>query len=810
LTSAVYIGVFAYGESRFNLTFDPCFANIDSLCPMNASVPISANGIIPIAPADVANIPPIALSIPDFEGQAILRVFANSTQSQIGCFSAVISNGSTFSHPKAIGSILGGMALIAFASSVAVAVYGSEVADTRKHYAHSMSVFVVFAVFHHIYFTGALSLNWPSVLVAFWSNYAWSAGMIYSESMQNSINKFIGNNGGNISMVGSAPSGQNNPGLGGGFSIAQIYKRAVDATVDTKLHAMTGLLRRDTASDNVSQFSWYGSPVLPGLPLPGNYSGFAGTLAPERISASNAFLTGFIWFLILLLIVSFMMILLKGCLEGLEKIGQLRTDRLNRFRQHWLRFVGAILLRACLIAFFMMSFLAMFQFTLGGSAGVVAIAAIVFVLFLLGLSGMSAYALYYRLRLTRTSKVEGKEKYGPLSVLFSRFDSSTSDPERTFGVESKEKHGPLSVLFSRFDSSTSDPDLPVHNDTDYLGKFGWLFARFRRSKWWSFAPWLLYELVRACFFGGAAGHAQTQVFGLLAWEIVSLAAIVWMRPFESSRLNFLMVYLLGFSKVVTVALSSAFDPRFGLPRILTTVLGVVIIVLQGILTIVTMVFIILGAISTYMSILRYRPEIRPRSWNNPRVRYFAHMDYKATDQPRPLPATPAPPPEPELPKEPYFAVTTVRREPKIEDDGEEVDPGEAKAEAETGTSVEDRLERAPSRTMSMRSSYSNLPYGARRHRVSWSTRDFAEYENDHQPQAPLHQRMSQDNVRDAISRHRASSLRGSGSAYDTTGFVATAQRAAAGKSDHRRTMSNPHYTKRRGSAVAEDDERQDS
>lgn len=25
----VYIGVFAYGESRFDLTFDPCSANID-------------------------------------------------------------------------------------------------------------------------------------------------------------------------------------------------------------------------------------------------------------------------------------------------------------------------------------------------------------------------------------------------------------------------------------------------------------------------------------------------------------------------------------------------------------------------------------------------------------------------------------------------------------------------------------------------------------------------------------------------------------------------------------------------------------
>lgn len=60
----LYIGVYAYGENRFNLTFDPCFANIYSMCPINASVPIEGAGIIPISQADVAGIPDIALSIP--------------------------------------------------------------------------------------------------------------------------------------------------------------------------------------------------------------------------------------------------------------------------------------------------------------------------------------------------------------------------------------------------------------------------------------------------------------------------------------------------------------------------------------------------------------------------------------------------------------------------------------------------------------------------------------------------------------------------------------------------------------------------
>lgn len=791
LINAVYIGVFAYGELRFNLTFDPCFANIYSLCPMNASVPIQANGIIPVAPADVANIPTIALSIPDFEGQAILRVFANSTQSQIGCFSAVITNGSSFSHPSAVGSVLGVFALIALASSIVVAIYGSNLADTRKHFAHSLSVFVVFAVFHHIFFTGALSMNWPSVLVAFWSNYAWSAGMIYSESMQNSINKFIGSNGGNISMVGSAETGQNNPGLGGGFSITQIYQRGLDLSRNPRHAAEHTLLRRDNTSQ-VSEFGWYGRPVLPGLPLPGNYSGFAGTLAPERIPASNAFMTGFLWFLILVVIIAGIMVLLKWSVEALSAVGIIKTVHLGNFRQHWLRYTGLALLRTCLIAFFMMLFLAMFQFTLGGSAGVIAVAVVVFIIFLLGMLGLTAYALYYRLRHEKLVASSG------------RLNLERGPDESTSSVGEKPRRSRVSIPFRRFHFTDADSGLPhVHDDPDYTSRFGWLSARFRRSKWWFFAFWLFYELVRACFFGGAAGHAQTQVFGLLAWEIISLAAIVWMRPFESNRLNLLMVYFLGFSKVATVALSSAFDPRFGLSRILTTVIGIVIIVIQGILTIVLMIFVVSGAISSYMSVMRHRSEIRPRSWNKPRERYFEHMDHKATDKPRPSP--PPPPPAPEWPKEPYFAVTTVRREPKIED----IDDANAVEEvAEVRASIDERVEsKAPSRTMSMRSSHSNLPYGARPHRTSWSTKDFLEHEQNQQTSTALRQRMSQESVRDVINRHRAASLRGPPPAgSDTPGFATVAQRATEGKSGHRRTMSTPHRPKRNSSIVAEADE----
>ena len=715
---------------------------------MNRSVPIEANGIIPVSQSDVAGIPPIALSIPDFEGQAILRIFGNSTESEIGCYSAVVTNGATFSQPKYVGTVLGLFTLIALAASFATAIYGDHIPTVRTHYAHSLSVFVVFAVFHHIFYSGALSMNWPSVLVAWWSNFAWSAGMIYTESIQNSINHFIGSNKGNTTSVGAASTGASADGIGGGYQLSQIYRRSHTGILQRYTESLDGNLgvfrtrslektiaRRALA--NASEgYTWYGSPVKPGLPIPGNFSGFAGTLAEENIPASNAFMTAFLWLIILAVLVVASVIAVKWIVEGLSKFSLIRTERLAHFRANWLAYSGQAALRTCFIGFFMMMFLPLFQFTYKGSAGPTAIAALVFLIFFLGMLGVAGYACFYRLRFGHYKTVpdrihiEKEKGLGPLPWYGAGLES-----HRIEKAEQKVSVGSIPCWRIKYIDEASERS-EVHQDEDFIKKFGWLASRFRKTRWWFFALWLVYEFVRACFYGGAAGHPMTQVFGLLVVEIIGLIVIVTLRPFEGARLNALMVYLLGFSKVATVALSAAFDIHFNLPRITTTAIGIVIIVIQGILTIILLIAIILGAISGYMSVTRNNEDFRPRKWEGIRQRYYQHLEKAATDLP------PLPPPPPEEPKGPYFNVASVRRNPKIEDEdqdfvgsvhdrigsrGSVVTPVTAPhtARASRANSMHSQFDRLGS------SSYTNVPFGARVHRASWSTRDFADY-NDSQ------------------------------------------------------------------------------
>ncbi|KAL8859843.1 MAG: hypothetical protein Q9178_003676 [Gyalolechia marmorata] len=725
----MYIGVFAYGEARFDLTFNPCNAQIYSLCPMNRSVPIEANGIIPVSQSDVAGIPPIALNIPDFEGQAILRIFANSTQSQVGCYSAVVTNGATFSHPSAVGTVLGIFTIIAVAASFATAAYGNHIPTTRTHYAHSLSVLVVFSIFHHIYFTGSLSVNWPSVLPAFWSNFAWAGGMIYSESMQNSVNQLIGSNKGNTSIVGAAGSGSSAEHLGGGFEISQIYKRSLfhrdpsslsDRLLDLRSANFENHLAKRALANTTEGYNWYGTPVKPGLPLPGNFSGFAGTLAQENIPASNAFMTGFLWFLVVILIVAAAVVAFKWTLEALVKYTQLDGNRLTFFREHWLGFTAAAVLRTTVTGFFVIVYLALFQFTYKGSAGVTAIAALVFLIFFFGLFGVAGYACYYRLHSGSYAIKQDRLHFEQRKALgFLPWIGFGLESQRSEKAQASSSFGSMpwrSIQYVNEDASR----ISVQQDEEYIQKFGWLSARFRRTRWWFFALWLTYEFVRACFYGGAAGHPMTQVFGLMAVEFVALITIVRLRPFEGARLNALMVYLLGFSKVATLALSAAFDVRFNLARINTTVIGVVIIVIHGLLASVTLLAIVFGAISSYMSVTRDRAAFRPRKWEPYRERYFSHLTKSPLDV---KPATPMPEP----PKEPYFRVASVRREPKIEDsDPDRIDPASSRTSVAPAAAIGSHLgSRQNSLQSAHMSSSSNLPFGARSHRTSWSTRDFS-------------------------------------------------------------------------------------
>lgn len=702
----------AYGQNRFQKIFDPCFANIHSLCRLNASVPVEAWAVFPVGPAQVGDIPNLAFSIPDFEGLVRLQIFANSTRSEVGCFQASMTNGVTMGHPQAISPILAIFTMVAITASFATAAYGASAVHMRNHYAHSISAMVVFETFQSIFFSGALSLNFPSVLVAWWSNFAWSAAQIFNYSMINSMQTFTGVSGG-AGQAGNAGSAIANKG-----NLAQqIY--AQPRQLDTA--TMDHILRRQpfNASDPYD-YTWSGENSVPGLPLPGTWTGFQGTLAASGIPAADAFTTALIWFSVFLGILVVSMTFFKLSLEFLVKTNRMRADRLLYFRNNWVHYGILASLRTLLMAFPVMMTLIFYQFSIGGPAGPKALATIFFLLFLLGIGWSATYAYHLRLKIGQYAVRKDR-------ILFMRKNWLRVVPFICFVRLSTLKETELqrrqigSVPFIRFLYNDDDVDhVTVHEDPAYFKRFGWLSARYRRTRWWFFGCNLLYQLVRAIFIGGATASPQAQVYGLLIFEVITLLVFVKLRPFEGRRNMALAVWMLGTSKILTTGLSVAFLPTMRANRMLATAIGVVIIAVQGLLVIGLMILIILGTLSSYMSLTRNKEEFCPETLESTRVQYFEHLKTTAADvhlskEHREWQDKLQEIEKDKPPIQPSFIVMSVRRVSKIEDE----DTFEALEASFDGGLASD-----PNSSVSSRMSTHSLPRAARPHRASWSSQDF--------------------------------------------------------------------------------------
>jgi hypothetical protein len=713
---------------------NPC-----SLCPLRSTVPVTARAVLPVGDQPLGELPRTAFNVPDFEGSAKLQLYARSSKNEIGCFQASLTNGETLSQPEIIAPILGFYTLVAILASFFTAAYGVSVPHMRMHYAHSLPVFVVFETFQTIFFSGALSVDWPPLLTAWWSNFAWSAGLIYNANMFRSISAFAGTTS-NTSQIGGA----------------LLMARTRDVPAPHIFNAPAtqealGFIPSGTKfnSSFLNDYAWSGSVVAPGMPLPGNWSGFPGTLSAVNIPITDAFMVGLVWLLVALALVLLAIIGLKFSLEGLARRKRIKEDRLSFFRSHWIGYLGHASVRGLLCSFFMLMTLAMLQFTIRISVGAVAVATVVFILAVIGLTSLVAIGCR---AWTRDVKIEVqsdtiviyyKTVLRKIPVIQTDWESTLKEHE--VGVQ------PLcSVPFVRIRFRHADSDRQnIHLDQSFVKRFGWLSARYRRTRWWYMAYYVAYLFCRAAFIGGGWQNPRAQIYGLLVVDVLNFCISAILKPFEGVRNTVMAVWMLSLCKIITTGISFAFLPESNLDRTRAAALGVVIIVFQGLTVAALLVLILLSAISSWMSLTRNREEFDP-DWLEPvRVRYFLKMEKKARDKRFDEETLESPPPTPN------FAVVEVRRKPKIEDEDEDqgvsvglgrglVQDPEQNPDDSAGDdqpSMRGRARHSHASSVSHRLSTGSLPRAARPYRASWSSRDFRDASLS-RPDSVLSQRLS--------------------------------------------------------------------
>lgn len=655
----------------------------------------------------------------DVEGSAKLRIFANSSRSEVGCFQAALTNGNTLSHPEAIAPVLGTFAIIAILSSFATAAYGISLPHMRMHYAHSISVLVVFETFQAIFFSSALLVDWPPILVAWWTNFAWSAGLIYAPGMVRPIDSFAGLNG----STTQASSATSTAVDASGSLISRIFSGSLDFLEPQPLAFNTS---------EVYGYTWSGSPAAPWKPLPDKSFGFPAILSALDIPPADVFLVGLMWLLIVIALVGLAVVGFKVSLETLARTKRIKEDRMAYFRSHWTGYLGHAMLRTLVIAFFMLMTLTLFQFTMRISVGTVAVATVVFIATLIGVIFLVAAGW-------RARTQNGRAHISSDRVVFYRTVISGAVPAILPAWDSTLKEHNLQVrqLFSiplfRIRHVNNDPNRPtVHLDEPFVKKYGWMSARYRRTRWWYLAYYVVYLFVRAAFLGGGWNSPLAQVYGVLVLDILNFAITAVLDPFEGSRNTAMAVWILSICKIATTAMSIPFLPEYGFDRVSALALGIAIIVMQSLTVAALLILIVLGAISSRMSLMRNREDFTPHSLERVRVSYYEGMEEKAKDERRVVREHKEPPPPPT----PRFSVMSIQRTPKIEDEDEDavnyvdqVDGGHV----DEGTTADNQATaRGPSRisrassARSSRYSTGSLPRAARPYRASWSSNQFGD------------------------------------------------------------------------------------
>lgn len=285
--------------------------------------------------------------------------------------------------------------------------------------------------------------------------------MIYYEPIQSMIDGFVGVKEGDGVRNHVAGAAQSDPYIGG-VDIHRIYGRD---TLPTELGFQNTVNKRYLTDIN-GGFKYSGKQVKPELPLPGDYSGFAGTLATQRIPVRNAFLTELLWLLFLSACAIISILSLKAIVETSVGLRIIRQNRLRYFRCHYLAYIVVTILRTIFISFFTISFLCIYQFSLPASPGTVAVTCIVFVTMVLGLGSVAAYACFSRLRLR--------------GYVFERDQINEPKHQTTKVIP----WCSISIPWWRIHATT---DLPsIHSDEAYTARFGWLVSRYRKSRWWFF------------------------------------------------------------------------------------------------------------------------------------------------------------------------------------------------------------------------------------------------------------------------------------------------------------------------------------
>ncbi|KAI9850891.1 MAG: hypothetical protein M1838_004870 [Thelocarpon superellum] len=532
--------VTAYGNQVYQKDFDPCDPNtkVDQLCPVPAGN-FGAHGSQNIPPNYADMIPSIAFQIPDLDGQAKLELKSTDGGQSLACIESDVSNGKTIEIP-AISYIAAGISVSALVMSGVSAFSAAGVTGAG---APSPGFGTTFGWFSSMAMNGMLSVNYPPLYRSFSKNFAFSGGLVSWTQLQSSIDSFRNNTGGNLT-ANSVAYLQNATLVfqgddGGNSTTPSVSRRAIHRL----LHSTTVIARDVSTSVNGSQS---GAPGASGnssnsKPLQVVH-GIQGYVEQLEIPQANTFMTVLLIFAIVVAAVTAGILLFKLILEVWALFGSF-PKRLTGFRKRYWGLLARTIVNLILLLYGLWSLYCVYELTHGDSWAAKLLAGVSLAIF----TGVLGFFIFRIWQLAR------------------RYKQTEGDPSG------------------------------LYEDKETWRKYSLFYDQYKKNLWWIFIPTIVYMFARGCVIAAGDGHGFFQSGGQLIVEALMLGLLIWCRPYATKSGNWINI-VIQVVRALSVVCILVFVEELGISQTTKTITGLVLIVVQSVLTGLLAILITVNAI----------------------------------------------------------------------------------------------------------------------------------------------------------------------------------------------------------------------
>ncbi|MCJ1295798.1 hypothetical protein MMC34_007362 [Xylographa carneopallida] len=527
--------VSAYGNQVYQKTFNPCDAAtfVGQLCPVAAGN-FAARGSQVIPTSFASQIPAIAFSIPDLDGEATLKLTAADGGQNLACIQSGVTNGQSLQLPAVTyvaAGIAGGALLLTGLSAL-----GGGAGAVGGH-SPTPSFSTVILWFQGLAMNGMMSVNYPPVYRSFTKNFGFSTGLVPWTAMQTSIDNFRNATGGNLTA--------NN---------VQYLQNATlvftDGSSNTTTFSKRNLLfltntfqpevREVAVTENSTQTS-NGNSTTQVTQIVHGISGYVEQLT---IPQANTFMTVLLVFAIVIAAITVGILLFKVILETWALFASF-PKKLTGFRKRYWSILAKTIVNLILLLYGVWTLYCIFQFTNGDSWAAKLLAGITLGIFTAVL-GFFTFRIWYVARKYRRAE------------------------------------GDISALYE--------------NKETWL-KYSLFYDTYKRQYWWLFMPAIIYMFAKGCVIAAGDGHGLTQTVGQLIIESLMFLLLLFTRPYATKGgnwLNIIIQVVRGLS-VVSILL---FVETFGIAQTTKTITGIILIAVQSALSAVLAILIAVNAIIT--------------------------------------------------------------------------------------------------------------------------------------------------------------------------------------------------------------------